>query len=59
MESIIDKSLYHYFNAKINELEEKNIFKKTKPTNFTKEELAEGKLLRKGKKTYMKVVFKS
>lgn len=39
IESSIDKSLYYYFSTKAYELEEKNIFKKEKPTNFTKEEL--------------------
>ena len=40
IESMIDKSLFCYFNTKYIEFEEKdNIFKKNKKTNYTKEEL--------------------
>lgn len=39
IESSIDKSLYYYFSTRACEHEEKNIFKKEKPTNFTKKEL--------------------
>ena len=37
--SSIDKSLYYALSTKAYELEEKNVFKKSKPTNFTKDEL--------------------
>jgi hypothetical protein len=37
--SCIDKSLYYALSTKAYELEEQNVFKKVKPTNFSKEEL--------------------
>lgn len=39
LNSIIDKSLYFYFNTKLKDIEENNRFKKNKKTNFSKDEL--------------------
>ena len=36
---MIDKSIYYALSEKLNQFEEKNIFKKEKTTNFTKDEL--------------------
>ena len=39
IESCVDKSIYCYFATKVYELEQENVFRKEKPTNYSKEEL--------------------